>query len=162
MKKKQILVMIFLIIGILAATGTGYYFGFSRGLMAGGLTRSMTDIYLFHEHMTDQMENADCEDLKQALNDYLMLLEKHKNDKEGLVSDTVYYGDNMLTHMRLALISQALNNLSETDLHIRFAIAACKQRGWKDCSDAKLFQYVKKRDEKIPIQCLSKLGQERK
>jgi hypothetical protein len=109
-----------------------------------------------HQHIDDQMANANCLALKETLNEYLALLEKYKDFERGFIlSRTAYYGDKMLTHARLARIERKLGNERETENHMKLAAEACKQRGWEDCSEEKIVSFTRKIEEKNPIGCLS-------
>ena len=129
-------------------------YGFRQGIRAGGLTSSVAEIMLANQHMADQMAHADCEGVKQAINDYLRLLEKYKEVKGSLISDTVYYGDKMLGHVRLARIEAHMGNDAEAQKHMAMAKEACAQRKWKDCSEEKVLLFGKRLEEKNPIACL--------
>ncbi len=129
--------------------------GFKQGIRAGGLTSSMGEVFLFDQHMGDQMANADCEGVKMLLLDHLALIEKYKDAEGSLISRTVYYGDKMLDHTRLSRIEKKLGNETAAKDHMRIAMETCNQRRWKDCSEEKLIQFAKKLEEKNPIVCLS-------
>jgi hypothetical protein len=105
--------------------------------------------------MTDQLANANCEGAKQALNDYLKHLDKYRDVKGSFISDTVYYGDKMLTHVRLAWIEEHMENHAEAQRHMAIAKEACTQRKWEDCSEEKVVSFAKRWEEKNPIGCLS-------
>lgn len=130
-------------------------YGFRHGICAGGLTSNMAEFTLLNQHMTDQLANANCEGVKQALNDYLKHLDKYKGVKGNFVSDTVYYGDKMLTHVRLARIEEHMGNHAEAQKHMTIAKEACAQRKWEDCSEEKMVSFAKRWEERNPIECLS-------
>jgi hypothetical protein len=143
------------IILLIAVFFTGWYVGFRKGLMAGGLSSSMSEFMLFNIHIKDQMENATCEDLKKSLHEYLTMLDKHKNTEYSVLTNTSYYGDLMLSHVRLAQIENKMGNDAEMKNHINFALEACKKRGWKECNEDKLREFISGFDEKISIKCLN-------
>jgi hypothetical protein len=115
----------------------------------------MAELMLINQHMTDQMANANCEGVKQSINDYLKVIEKYKDVKDGFVTETTYYGDKMLGHMRLARIEEHLGNSAEAQKHMGIAREACAQRKWKECSEEDLVSFAKRLEEKTPIGCLS-------
>ncbi len=159
-KKKKLIIIISVVVifGIAFGLGylVGYFGGFQRGLRAGHLTAEIAEFTVAHEHLADQMANADCFVLKQTLNEYLALLEKYKDFEGGLVmSRTAYHADKMLTHARLARIERKLGNETEARNQMRLAVEACKQRGWQDCSEEKVISISQKFDKNTPIGCLS-------
>lgn len=101
------------------------------------------------------MANADCEGAKKALLEHLALLEKYKGVKDSLISGTVYCVDKMLDHTRLSRIEKQLGNEAAAKHHMKIAIEACTQCGWKGCSEEKLISFSKRLEEKNPIACLS-------
>jgi hypothetical protein len=144
--------------GIAFAVGyfVGWFFAFQRGIRAGHLTAELAEFTLMHQHIDDQMANANCLSLKETLNEYLALLEKYKDFERGVIlSRTAYYGDKMLTHGRLARIERKLGNETEARNQMELAVEACKQRGWRDCSEEKIVSFTRKIQEKVPIGCLS-------
>jgi hypothetical protein len=154
-KYKKILIGVSGILLFAVGCYTSFLYGFRQGIRAGGVTSSMAEVWLFHEHMADQMANANCEGAKKALLDHLALIEKYKGVEGGLISSTVYYGDKMLDHTRLSRIEKQLGNETAAKNHMTIAIEACTQRGWKDCSEEKLIHFSKRLEEKNPIACLS-------
>jgi hypothetical protein len=159
-KRKKLLIIISVVVmfGIVFAVGyfVGWFFAFQRGLRAGHLTAELAEFTLFHEHMGDQMANADCLALKETLNEYLALMEKYKGFERGLIlSRTTYYADKMFTHARLARIERKLGNKTEARNQMKLAVEACKQRGWRDCSEERIISFTKKIEAKNPIGCLS-------
>lgn len=86
----------------------------------------------------------------------MALIEKYKDKEGSLITSTVYYADKMLGHIRLSRIEKQLGNVDSSQSHMKIAIEACSQRGWKDCSNENLTHFANKFDEKHPIACLSK------
>lgn len=129
-------------------------YGFRQGIRAGGLTSSMAELMLINQHVTDQMANASCEGVKQSINDYLKVIEKYKDVKDGPITETTYYGDKMLRHIHLALIEEYIGNNAQAQKHMAIAKEACVLRDWKDCSEERLVSFAKRFDEKNPIACL--------
>jgi hypothetical protein len=141
---------------LIITCAVGYFLGFRQGIRAGHLTAELAEFTLMHQHIDDQMANANCLALKETLNEYLALLEKYKDFERGLIlSRTAYYGDKMLTHARLARIERKLGNEREAENQMKLAVEACKQRGWQDCSEEKIVSFTRKIEEKNPIGCLS-------
>src|SRR5574341_62977 len=156
MKKwKRILLAVAGIALVAIACFISWSYGFRQGIRAGGLTSSMAELMLANQHMSDQMANANCEGVKQAINDYLKVIEKYKDVKDGLITETTYYGDLMLGHIRLARIEEQLGNFAEKGKHMALAKEACAHRKWPDCSEEKLIWFAKRIEEKNPIACLS-------
>jgi hypothetical protein len=153
---QKLLVLLFAIAVVAIACFMSWSYGFREGIRAGGLTSNIAEFELLNQHMTDQLANANCEGAKQALNDYLKHLEKYRDVEGSLVSDpTVYYGDKMLTHVRLARIEEHMGNHAQAQKHIAMAKEACAQRKWGDCSYEKMVSFAKRWEEKNPIACLS-------
>jgi hypothetical protein len=152
---KKILLLLAAILLVAIACIISWSYGFRQGIRAGGVTSSMAELMLGNQHMADQMANANCESVKQAINDYLKLIEKYKNIKDGLITETTYYGDLMLGHIRLARIDGQLGNSAEKTKHMALAKEACAHRKWPDCSEEKLIWFAKRMEEKNPIACLS-------
>jgi hypothetical protein len=150
---------ILLILGGLALVGIACFFswayGFREGIRAGGLTSSMAEMMLINQNMTDQFTNANCEGVEQAINDYLKVLERHKGKDDIFVPDTVYYGDLMLGHIRLARIEGHRGNQEEKNKHVAIAQEACAHRKWSDCSEKKLRWFSERLEKNNPISCLS-------
>ena len=156
MKKwKKILFVAAGIFLVAIACFISWAYGFRQGIRAGGLTSSMAEFNLFHQHLKNNLENASCIGAKEALNDYLKHLEKYKGVKGSFISDTIYYGDMMLTHVRLARIEEYMGNHAEAQNQINIAKEACLQRKWEDCSYEKMVLMTKRLEERNPIGCLS-------
>ena len=155
-KVRKLLIILAAVVLLIIVYTVGYFVGFYRGIRAGHLTAEVAEFTVVHEHLADQMANANCLVLKQTLNEYLALLEKYKDFEGGLVmSRTAYHADKMLTHARLARIERKLGNETEARNQMRLAVEACKQRGWQDCSEEKVIFITRKFEEKAPIGCLS-------
>ena len=115
----------------------------------------MAELMLLNNHIEDQMTNADCEGAKQAINDYLKVIEKYKNVKDSLISGTSYYSDQMLYHVRLARIEKHMGNHAEGQKHMDIAKEACVQLKRQDCSEEKIIWFAKRLEGKHPIACLA-------
>jgi hypothetical protein len=159
-KRKKLIIIISVVVmfGITFAVGyfVGWFWGFQRGVRAGNLTAELAEFTLANQHIAEQMANADCLALKESLKEYLVLMERYKDFEHNVIlSRTTYYGDKMLTHARLARIERKLGNKKEVENQMKLAVEACKQRGWRDCSEEKIIFFTKKIEEKNPIGCLS-------
>jgi len=154
-KTKKILIVVAVIVVVAVAFIVGNLYGFRQGIIAGGMTASMAEFTMNMNHIEDQMANADCAGVKQAISDYLNLVSKYKDKEGSFISSTTYYGDEMLGHTRLSRIERYLKNYDEADKQMKEAIEACKQRNWQDCSEDHLIQYSKKLETKHPIACLA-------
>jgi hypothetical protein len=89
-------------IGIIAiACMISWSIGFRQGMRGGGLIGSLSELMLLNHHVEDQMTNGTCEGVKQAIEDYLKILDKYRNVKDSFVSDTAYDGERMVAHIRL-------------------------------------------------------------
>ena len=155
MKKKEIALFVAAAITLLAiACSISWSFGFKQGIRTGGFTSSMVEIVTLQQYLDDQFENADCEGVKQALHEKLVLLNKYKNVEDSISSDTVYYYDFMLTHVRLAQIEKHIGNDDTARKHLDLSKDACANLNWQDCSEEKLFSVAEKLGEKHPIACL--------
>lgn len=153
-KWKKILLLIAGIALVTIACFISWSYGFKQGLSTGGLTSSTAEYMLSDKHIADQVNNASCEGVKQAINDHLQLLERYKDVKGSFISGTTYFGDKMMTHVRLAQIEKHMGNSIEAQKHLDMARQVCTQRQWKDCSEEKLAWFGRKLDEKSPIACL--------
>jgi len=155
-KLTKSLIIIAAVILLIIACAVCYLLGLRQGLRAGHLTAELAEFTLMHQHIDDQMANANCPALKETLNEYLALLEKYKDFEHGLIlSRTAYYGDKILTHARLARIERKLGNEREAENHMKLAVEACKDHGWRDCSEDKIVSFTRKIEEENPIGCLS-------
>ena len=152
---KKILLVLARIAVVAIACFMSWSYGFREGIRAGGLTSSMAEFTLLNQHMTDQLANANCEGVKQALTDHLKHLDKYKDVKGSFISGTVYFGDKMLTHVRLARIEEHMGLHAEAQKHMDIAKEACAQRNWTDCSEERLVSFAKRLEEKYPIACLA-------
>lgn len=153
-KWKKILILIAGIVLVAVACLFSWSYGFKQGLKAGGLTSSIAELMLANQHMSDQMINADCEGVKQAINDYLKLTEKYKDKDDVLMTETTYYGDLMLGNIRLARIEKHQGNQEAEKKHLAIAKEACSHRKWKDCSEEKIISFAKRLEKNNPITCL--------
>jgi hypothetical protein len=151
---KKILILIAAIVLISLSGILGWYYGFKSGIQAGGMTKSMADFTLINDHLTDQLANASCEGAKKALIDFIQILERNRNLEGSLVTETSYYVDKMMTHIRLARIEKQLGNKDEEIRHIKIAKEACASRKWPDCSTEKIMTFTKRAETKSPIACL--------
>lgn len=105
--------------------------------------------------MADQMANGTCDEVKKSINDYLTVIEKCKDVKKGVITESTYYADKMLGHVRLARIEEKQGNLKERSKQLQLAKDACVQRHGFDCSEEKLILYEKRFEEKHPIACFA-------
>lgn len=154
-KSKKVLIIISSIVVLGITCAISYMFGFRDGMRSGGLMSSMAEVMLIEQHMSDQMANANCEGVKQAINDHLELLEKHRDVKGSVISETIYYGDKMLAHTRLARIANHMGANEEAQKQMAIAKEACDQRKWEDCSEKMLIEFSKRLEKKQPIACLA-------
>ncbi len=153
-KWKKIIIVISAIAVLVVACFLSWSYGFREGIHVGGFTSSMAEFALSSQHMGDQLANANCDGAKQAIVDYLNTVEKYKNVKNGIITESSYQADKMLGHMRLALIEEKQGNQSEKMRHLAIAKDACIARKWEDCSEEKLSMYVRRFLEKNPVACL--------
>ncbi|MBI5639853.1 MAG: hypothetical protein HZA17_05445 [Nitrospirae bacterium] len=157
MKKwKKILIILASATLVTIACVISWSYGFRQGIQAGGLTSSIAELMLANNHMADQMTNANCQGVKQGINDYLKTIEKYKDNKDALITETTYHGDIMLGHIRLALIEDYQGNKEGYARHLAIAKEACSHRKWTDCSEQKLIWFSKRLEERNPMTCLSK------
>jgi len=61
-KKILLSFSILIIIGVVSIFSWSY--GFKQGIRAGGVSSSLAEFYLFHEHVTDQLSNEIVKELK--------------------------------------------------------------------------------------------------
>jgi hypothetical protein len=155
-KWKKILLILAVFVLVVIACYLSWAYGFREGIRAGGLTSSIAELSLANQHMADQYTNANCEGVKQAINDYLIVLEKYKGKDDILLTETVYFGDLMLGHMRLARIEEHQGNQEAKKKHLAIAQEACARRKWPDCSEEKLRWFSERMEKNNPITCLSK------
>ncbi len=155
-KSTKVLIAISVIAVFVVGCFFSWFYGFREGLHAGGFTSSMAEFALANQNMADQLANANCDGAKQAIVDYLNTVEKYKNVKNGIITESSYHADKMLGHMRLALIEEKQGNQAEKTRHLDIAREACTARKWEDCSEEKLMMYASRFQEKNPIACLKK------
>ena len=153
MTKWKIIVLL-LVVSIISAAA-GLTIGFREGLKAGGISANLYEMVTSSEHMKAQFANADCEGLKNSLEDFLLMVERYRTVDNPLFTETTYYGDLMITHLRLSRIEKKLGNSNEAQSHMLKAQNACLKRGFKDCSETKLIDFSKRLEEKNPIACLA-------
>jgi hypothetical protein len=66
-KRKNMLIVILFLALVITSSVLSYFYGFRQGIRTGGVTATMAEYWFFHDHMTDQMANADCEGVRKAL-----------------------------------------------------------------------------------------------
>ena len=154
-KWKKILLLFAGLVLVTAACFLSWSYGFRQGMHAGGFTSSMAELMLLNNHIEEQMANANCEGVKQAINDYLKVIEKYKDVKDSFISGTTYYADEMLGHVRLARIEKHVGNLAYVQKHMEKAKEACVQLKRQDCSEEKIIWFAKRLEERHPIACLA-------
>lgn len=154
--RKKILLSLVVFIIVAAVCFLSWYLGFKSCLQACGMTKSMAEFILLNNKMEEQFSNASCDGVKLSINEYLEMLERNKNIQGSLVTNTSYYSDNMLSHLRLALIEHKSGNIEQEKKHMQLAQEACSNRKWKDCSAKHITNFVMRIDEKRPIACLAK------
>lgn len=154
-KTKKILVTLSAILAVAIVCVFSWSYGFRQGIRAGGLTSNMAEFMLVEQHMVDQMAKANCEGVKQAINDLLILLEKYRDVKGSFISETIYYGDKMYAHLRLSMIEAHMGNEEAASKHMERAREACTNRKWENCSDENLISFAERLEEMSPIACLT-------
>ncbi len=152
-KRKKVIIVISALVGFCVIS---WSHGFRSGLFAGEYTSGMAEVISAERQVACQMANADCNGVKHSINKYLAVIEQYKHLKKGVYTETAYYADKMLGHLRLALIEEKQGNLKERSKHLAIAKEACSHRHGDDCSEGKLFWYEKRFEEKHPIACLAK------
>lgn len=157
MKKwKKILIAVAAVIVVILAYIIGNLNGYRQGVSAGEFTTSMAYFLTATDNMTSQLANANCDGVKESINDYLNQMEKLKNSKNNLIiTETSYNHDKMRAHMMLARIEEHLGNNTESAKHISIAQEVCAKRKWKDCSEDKLLEFEYRLEKDNPIACLS-------
>lgn len=154
-KWKKILIVFAGLALVAIACFFSWSYGFRQGMHAGGFTSSMAELMLANNHMADQMANANCDGVKQSINDYLKLIEINRGKDDVFMTETTYYGDLTLMNLRLARIEEHQGNQEEKRRHLAIAQEACAHRKWKDCSEEKLIWFSKQMEKNNPITCLS-------
>jgi hypothetical protein len=152
---KKVLILVSAIAVVVIACIISWTYGLIQGISMSERTNSMSELMLAKEHMVEQMANASCEGVKQAINDYLKVIERYKDVKDGVTRETIYFGDIMLGHIRLARLEGHLGNSAEKSRHIAIAKEACIHRKVIDCSEENIIRIAKRLEEKNPIACLT-------
>jgi len=141
---------------VLSVCVTCCSYGFRNEVLAGEITCGMNDVESASQYMANQMANGDCNGVKESINKFLIVIEQFKNVKKGLYTESTYYADKMLGHLRLVRIEEKQGNLEERSNHLEIAKEACIHRHVDYCTEEKLIWYGKRFEEKHPIACLSK------
>ena len=97
---------------------------------------------------------SDCEGVRQALENYLAMLEKHKDDPDSFPSGEIAYADIVVTHARLARVAQKLGDAESARRHIELAIEACGKTRWKQCSEEEIISVSKRLEKNLSIPCI--------
>ncbi len=158
MKKIKIISILLLSICLLVSSHfIVYSIGVKQGFYSAGVTRSLVEFGEFSAHLNAQMANADCENLKNTLNEYISLLEKYKDIENPIMPKRVYESDMLFAYARLSLIEEKLGNETAAEECINIALELCKKQGWEDYSKENLFSWIGKLSEKNPIACLENI-----
>lgn len=115
-----------------------------------------TAIESAERYVADQMANGDCNGVKESINKYFAVIEKYNHSQKGSYTESTYYADKMLGHLRLARIEEKQGNLKERSKHLELAKEACIHRHGDSCTEEKLILVEKRFEEKHPIACLSR------
>lgn len=150
-KGKKILFVVTTAVFVIAVI-ISFFIGLKQGIRVGGLSSSLSELIRLQQQITEQMANASCDGVKQAVNDYLNLIERYKGVEEVFI--TSYYSDKMIAHLTLARIDNYLGNHKEATKHMELAQEACVHRYWEDCSTERLIEYSKQHGNNHPLACL--------
>jgi len=153
-RKKTIVIISVLALAVIICI-VSWALGFRNGLRAGGFSSGIAEVMSAGQLMSDQMANGSCDGVKESTIDYLTVIEKYKDVKKGVITESTYYADKMLGHVRLARIEEKQENFKERSRQLQLAKEACVQRHGVDCSEEKLILYEKRFEEKHPIACLA-------
>lgn len=134
--------------------GVGLGVGFHLGMKSGILMGSTVEYEWFHRLSKVVLSEGDCEDVKQALESYLAMIEKQKDSPDSFISGAIAYADIVVAHARLARVEQKLGNAGSARWHIELAIEACDKAGWKECSEEKIFSISKSLENNLSIPCI--------
>ena len=163
---------------VIAACIFSYFFGVRQGIKNGGLMMSLNDMMYYSEFYEEQYSNADCEGVKEALTDNILMREKYKDIEESFFGRDIYLTEKMFSYTRLSIIENLSGNKKTSREHMDVAIEVCNARNSaiknrpgneqasdknisnspesiNECTAEKLLYLQRKVDEKNPIACLS-------
>lgn len=141
------IVVLLLVFGLGAVVGG--YFGFKKVGEPMQSLNTLLTVATNSQYACLQYQNAQYSEAKKALLDYLSLL-KELNDK-GLVKDRydqrMYNVESGLTYARLALLEEKAGNITEKQKAMEDASKRFQLAGWKDYSESKIREVLKRIDE---------------
>lgn len=120
--------------GIILGLTVGTKYGTKAALIAQDLTAIAN--YSFYTDI--QFKNAEYPEAKEALLNFIKLLEDSKDSKDPMISESILTFDKMLAYGRLAQLTRKNGHEAEAKKFMDLAVEECNRTSWKDCSDEKV------------------------
>ena len=134
-----------------------YKIGVKQGIQYGRTSSSIGGLIRLEQQITEQMENANCDGLKKALINYLVLIENYKEDEDLTIRKYLYHQHKMIANLVIAKIEEREGEGQKALRHLELAKEACVDRNWDDCTTERLDQYAKDYIKEHQIACLKNI-----
>ena len=142
--KTILLNILFLLIGL----AVGIYFGWTQ---MGKPLRSMERLFAvtgYFQYVSMMYQNADYKEAKEALLQYISLMDELKKAKGNDYFDMkMYQVDTLATYARLAILEERFGHANESAKYMNEAIKRCQAIGWRDCSSKRIRDLIEKSDQ---------------
>jgi hypothetical protein len=150
MKHKRTLLIALAILGVFAlAVLTGYELGFRKFREPLASMSSLLILSAQGQIVGLQYQNADYKEAKEALMNYINLMDELKAKGEiTAIDQKSYYVDRGLSFARLSLLEEKAGNKSEMTKDIQEASKMFQIAGWKDYSEERILYFVNRIDKK--------------
>ena len=132
------------IISIILGGVFGYILGIKHGMNSGIFARDLTTLAWYSHFANNQAENADYEEGKKALLNYLEIIDNFKNSQDPMISKQILTFDKMLTYARLYKLELGNNNLEQSNIFLEKSKSECEKSSLKDCSILAIENYLNK------------------
>jgi hypothetical protein len=154
MKIKNVAIILLL---IFISGSVGWYIGLRQGINTAGITREMLSYFEGVDYLKLQFQQGSCETVKQAILDFEKKADLRKNTKDPWYDERGYYVDKTLSHGRIFLLDNKLNNRESAKIHLNQAINACEKAGWQECTEEKIVWAINEISKKAgQIACLDR------
>jgi hypothetical protein len=150
MTHKRILLIVLAILGVFAlGVLTGYELGFRKFREPLASMRTLLILSTQGQIAGLQYQNADYKEAKEALLNFINLMDELKVKGEiTAIDQKSYYVDRGLSFARLSLLEEKAGNKSEMTKDIQEASKMFQMAGWKDYSKERIRFFVKRMDKK--------------
>jgi hypothetical protein len=150
MNHKRTLLIVLAILGVFAlGVLTGYELGFRKFREPLASMRTLLILSSQGQIAAPQYQNADYKEAREALVNFINLMDELKTKGEITdVDQKSYYVDRGLSFARLAIIEEKAGNKSEMTKDIQEASKMFQMAGWKDYSEERILSFVNQMDKK--------------